>query len=77
MRIDNFQEHLKKFILEERGCVLARRGWDRAFKFRFRDPMMQPYVIMRGVEEKLVDPKALKALSFPAEAEFDFDKSDI
>ena len=77
MRIDNFQEHLKKFILEERGCVLARRGWDRAFKFRFRDPMMQPYVIMRGVEEKLVDPKALKALSFPAEPEFDFDKSDI
>ena len=67
IRIDNFQEHLKKFISEERGCVLARRGWDRAFKFRFRDPMMQPYVIMRGVEEKLVDPKVLKALPFPAE----------
>ena len=72
MGIDNFQGHLKKFILEERGCVLARRGWDRAFKFRFKDPMMQPYVIMKGVEDKLVDQKALKALSFPAEPEFDF-----
>ncbi|WP_330084241.1 AAA family ATPase [Methylocystis iwaonis] len=72
MGIDNFQEHLRKFITPERGSVLARKGWERAFKFRFRDPMMQPYVIMRGIEDKLVSQSAIKALSFPAEPEFDF-----
>jgi Cdc6-like AAA superfamily ATPase len=72
MGIDNFQQHLQKFISVERGEILTRRGKERAYKFRFRDPMMQPYVIMRGIEDKLVDPSAIKALSFPAEPEFDF-----
>ena len=28
---------------------------------------MQPYVIMRGIEQKLVDKKSIDVLSFPAE----------
>jgi hypothetical protein len=34
--------------------VLIRRGKERAYKFRFRDPMMQPYVIMRGIDEGII-----------------------
>ena len=45
---------------------------ERAFKFRFRDPMMQPYVIMRGIEENFIPKSALSALSFPAEPELEF-----
>jgi hypothetical protein len=33
--------------------------------------MMQPYVIMRGVEDHLIGDDARKALSFPAEPELD------
>jgi Cdc6-like AAA superfamily ATPase len=72
VRIDTFQQHLKKFIQQERAEVLIRKGRERAYKFRFRDPMMQPYVIMRGIEENLVSADAINALSFPVEPEFDF-----
>jgi hypothetical protein len=65
VKIDAFQQHLKKFITEERGNILVRRGHDRAFRFRFREPMMQPFVIMQGIEQGLVAPSAIDALSFP------------
>jgi hypothetical protein len=64
VKIDAFQQHLKKFITEERADILVR---ERAFRFRFREPMMQPFVIMRGIEQGLVDPSAIDALSFPAQ----------
>jgi hypothetical protein len=67
VKIDAFQHHLKKFITEERADILVRRGHERAFRFRFREPMMQPFVIMRGIEQGLVDPSAIDALSFPAQ----------
>jgi len=69
IKIANFQNHLKKFIGEERSRILVRRGKERAYKFRFRDPMMQPYVIMKGVEAGLIEPKSLDVLSSPAEPE--------
>lgn len=71
VKIDAFQQHLEKFIKEDRGSVLIRRGKERAYKFRFRDPMMQPYVIMRGIDEKLIPTSYLSALSFPAQPELD------
>lgn len=70
-KIDTFQQHLLKFIEDERGAVLIRKGKERAYKFRFRDPMMQPYVIMRGIEEGLIPRTSLSALSFPAQPELD------
>ena len=69
MEIANFQNHLKKFIGEERGQILIRRGKERAYKFRFQDPMMQPFVIMKGVEEGLIQATALDVLSFPEQPE--------
>jgi hypothetical protein len=67
VRIDAFQQHLQKFLERDRGAVLVRRGKPRAYKFRFRDPMMQPYVIMRGIEDRLIPESAKSVLSFPAE----------
>ena len=67
VKIDAFQQHLKKFITEERADILVRRGHERAIRFRFREPTMQPFVIMRGIEQGLVDPSAIDALSFPAQ----------
>ncbi len=49
VEIAAFQQHLKKFISEERGEVLVRKGRERAYRFRFSDPLMQPYVIMKGL----------------------------
>lgn len=73
VKIDTFQQHLLKFIGEERSRILVRKGRERAYKFRFRDPMMQPYVIMRGLADGLISQDlASKTLSFPQEPELDF-----
>lgn len=67
VEIAAFQQHLQKFILDERGRILVRIGQERSYRYRFADPMMQPYVIMKGVEQGLVDSTALEVLSSPAQ----------
>lgn len=67
VQIAAFQQHLQKFISSERGEVLVRKGLERSYRYRFKDPMMQPYVIMKGIEQGLVGASALEALSFPAQ----------
>lgn len=62
--IANFQETLRDFA-EKRGRILDRAGTDRSFRFRFSKPAMQPYVIMRGISEGIVDEEAKQALSSP------------
>ena len=66
VEISTFQQHLKKFIAPERGEILIRKGRERAYQFRFADPIMQPFVIMKGIEDKLIEPGAMSALSAPA-----------
>jgi Cdc6-like AAA superfamily ATPase len=60
-RIAHFEKHLRRFSSEEGGHVLHKRGGDRKQQFRFKDPMMQPYVIIRGIQNKLI-PEAAKAI---------------
>lgn len=67
--IANFQEHLKQFLTAKRGQILERVGEERAYRFRFRHPAMQPYVIMRGIRENIVDDKAKQALSSPEQGD--------
>lgn len=45
-----FSQHLDKFSSDDRGEVLEKTGRPRRFRFRFRNPLLQPYVIMRGLE---------------------------
>ena len=63
--IANFQNHLKAFIDPKRGQILQRRGEPRAYRFRFVQPAMQPYVVMRGITEGILDADAKRALSYP------------
>ncbi len=65
VEIANFQNHLLAFIDPARGSILERRGEQRAYRFRFNQPAMQPYVLMRGVTENLLDENAKRALSQP------------
>jgi len=61
-RIAHFQRHLTEFMSEERGKVLVRRGTERQYKFRFSDPMMQPYVVIKGIRDQMIDDAAKTAL---------------
>ena len=46
--IDKFSRHLVQFC-EERGPMLERRGGERKWRYRFMEPMMRPYIIMRAI----------------------------
>ena len=57
-RIAHFDKHLRRFSGDEGGNILIKRGGDRQQTFRFSDPMMQPYVIIRGIQSDLIDESA-------------------
>ena len=49
-----FAFHMNEFCVEKRGQILIRTGETRNYRYQFKDPMMQPYVILRALEtEKL------------------------
>jgi energy-coupling factor transporter ATP-binding protein EcfA2 len=64
VEIANFQDTLKIFA-EKRGEILERTGESRSYRFRFGNPAMQPYVIMRGIKDGIVDDDARRVLSSP------------
>jgi hypothetical protein len=58
--ISAFSQHLNAFTDVERGPVLKRTGTTRKFRFKFVNPLMRPYVIMKGMESGLVTAEQLK-----------------
>jgi type II secretory pathway predicted ATPase ExeA len=53
-----FAKHLNDFCSEQRGTILAKLS----SRFRFTNPMMQPYVIMHGLTTGIIQPTALDQL---------------
>ncbi len=52
--IPAFSQHLNAFCEDARGPVLQRTGTARRYRFRFVNPLMQPYVIMEGIRKSLI-----------------------
>jgi Cdc6-like AAA superfamily ATPase len=50
-----YAKHLREFCDHERGEVLLRTGVKHKYRFRFRNPLMQPLVIMQGLLDKRID----------------------
>lgn len=49
--IPAFSRHLKDFCKAERGPALEKTGVERRYRFRFKNPLLQPFVIMRGLAD--------------------------
>ena len=49
--ISAFSRHLKEFCEERRGCVLKRTGARRNYRYRFTNPLMEPYILMLGITQ--------------------------
>jgi DNA polymerase III gamma/tau subunit len=47
-QIPSFSQHLNEFSEEKRGPILKKIGTARRFRFRFINPLLQPYVVMQG-----------------------------
>jgi Cdc6-like AAA superfamily ATPase len=52
--IPAFAKHLNAFMDPERGAVLQRRGPERSYRYRFADPIMQPYALLSGIAASLI-----------------------
>lgn len=61
--IPNFSRHLKEMSEQRRGRVLIREGETRRLRYRFVNPLMRPYVIMRGVADGLLTQQKRAAIS--------------
>lgn len=53
-KVPAFAKHLKDFCESAHGPVLDRRGPPRKVQYRFIAPLMEPYVILRGLAENLI-----------------------
>jgi hypothetical protein len=51
---DRFAKHLHAFCTAERGPILEKFGSEYRWKFRFTNPSMQPYVLMKGLRDGLI-----------------------
>jgi hypothetical protein len=60
--IATFSNHLSEFCQEKRGSVLERDGQPRAYRFRFHDPLLVPYVFMDAVATGLVTDEQLSQM---------------
>jgi Cdc6-like AAA superfamily ATPase len=58
--IPGFSRHLKDFSEESRGKILQKEGVTRKFRFRFRNPLMKPLIIMKGISEHRLSLDVLK-----------------
>ncbi|WP_299966701.1 ATP-binding protein [uncultured Roseobacter sp.] len=55
-----FSYHLDQFATHERGRMLEKLGTTRQFRFRFREALTEPYIILKGKESGLVTPEIEK-----------------
>ena len=67
MTITQYQNHLNDWHAAKRGSILQRTGTPRSYRFRFAEPTMQPYVLMKGIADGMVNDEAKAILSFPAQ----------
>lgn len=64
-KVEYFNDNLKELASPKRGSVLTQQGGARTHRYRFRNPAMQPYVIMRGITDGFLSVDAMNALSQP------------
>jgi hypothetical protein len=62
--IPAFSRHLNELsdATGDRGPVLQKAGTTRKFRFRFINPLLQPYVVLRGLSEEMISIKQIQEL---------------
>lgn len=62
-KVSLFGQHLKILCEPDHGNILEQVGTDRRFRYRFADPMMQPFILMNGIHHKLVTKEQVARLA--------------
>lgn len=61
-KVAMFGQHLKILCEPDRAKMLEVTGSARRFRYRFDEPLMQPYVILRGLADGLITKEILRKL---------------
>ena len=61
--IPSFIRQLNALSEEDRGPVLVKTGTERKHRYRFVEPQMEPYVIIRSMSDGLIDAEVLGRLA--------------
>jgi len=61
--VATFQRHMNEFCDNERGPVLERHGVSRAYRYRFHDPLLPPFIFMNAVAEGELDATQIQKLT--------------
>ena len=59
-KVEAFARHLHSFCDPDRGPILRKDCDSARPRFRFVDPIVQPYILMRGIAEKMIDESDIK-----------------
>jgi Cdc6-like AAA superfamily ATPase len=51
----SFARRLSEFCTDKRGAILQQTGRSRNFRYRFTDPLMEPFIVLKGLSERLID----------------------
>lgn len=60
--IPAYSAHLNNFATK-RGPLLEKLGSERAYRYRFLNPLFQPYIVLRALTEGLIDHETLAKLT--------------
>lgn len=60
--IPAFSRHLKDFTDYDRGSVLKRDGVERRYRYRFRNPLMQPFTVLHAINEGRLPEKYMRQI---------------
>ncbi|MDE2227621.1 MAG: orc1/cdc6 family replication initiation protein [Alphaproteobacteria bacterium] len=58
-----YAQHLKNLSEDDRGKILEQIGTDRRFRYRFAEPLMQPYILMHGLRNGLITREQVNTLA--------------
>jgi len=56
-----FSRHLNDFCEKDRSAILQRTGFPKRYRFRFGNPLMEPYVVMKGIVSGRIGPEILES----------------
>jgi Cdc6-like AAA superfamily ATPase len=62
VEIATFNNHLAEFCQPKRGSVLERTGQSRAYRYRFHDPLLVPYIFMDALNAGMITDETLALL---------------
>lgn len=60
--IPAFARHLKEFCDPKRGPVLQKTGFKHRYRYRFVNPLMQPFTIMQGLASRKITKSVIDEL---------------